>query len=76
MIAKQATFDLLNGYPFNVGFSLKGLAYKVGNLIDRPEIYPSTVGRYCRLSRGSDFPYNWKIVLVSKKESKYRKEMK
>jgi len=74
MIAKQATFDLLNGYPFNVGFQIYGVRDKVKELTG---IWMSdtTASRYLREYRelhSAEFG----VPNIDKKHGMYRKEMK
>jgi len=71
MKAKQATFDLLESYPFDTGFSLLGLTRKVADKIDRPNIYPGTICRYLREYRAKK---GISIPCIHKLKSMYKKE--
>ena len=70
-IVYDTTKRLLGGIPFDRDFSLRNLAKKVGKLIDRPEIYPATVGRMIRQLR-KEGVYN--ISCTNRRKSMYVKE--
>ena len=70
-IVYDTTKRLLGGIPSGREFSLRNLAEQVGIIIDRPEIYPATVGRMIRQLR-KEGVYN--ISCTNRRKSMYVKE--